>query len=95
VTAPRPLNLAAAVVSAIAGDGMTPSVVGSAQGRAGPAASLYTVLPVTGGKVKLSTASIAGGSIDHGGGLDFAGKVGATPAAAWTLRARSVRPRRI
>jgi hypothetical protein len=74
------VNLPAAVLSAITGDGITPTVVGPAQGLAGPAGSLYTVFPVTGGKAKFSAGSIAGGNIKHSGGLDFAGKIGAQPA---------------
>ncbi len=74
------VNLPAAVLSAITGDGITPTVVGPGQGLAGPAGSLYTVFPVTGGKVKLSAGSIAGGNIAHSGGLDFAGKIGGKPA---------------
>ena len=74
------VNLPAAVLSAITGDGITPTVVGPGQGLAGPAGSLYTVFPVTGGKVKFSAGSIAGGNIEHSGGLDFAGKIGGKPA---------------
>lgn len=74
------VNLPAAVLSAITGDGITPTVVGSAQGLAGPSNSLYTVFPVTGGKVRFSAGAIAGGTINHSGGLDFAGKVGTSAA---------------
>jgi hypothetical protein len=74
------VNLPAAVLAAITGDGITPTVVGPGQGLAGPAGSLYTVFPVTGGKVLFRGGAIAGGNIKHSGGLDFAGHIGGQTA---------------
>ena len=60
-----------AILEAIVGSGLVPSVTVPGQGLAGPDGGLHTVFPATGGYLELCECSVSGGNIEHRGGLRF------------------------